>query len=397
MGHLKTIEHGVRSLENRISPQTLFNDNHLARALNNRTEWRKAKEAGNGQMTLYIVCGDARIVTTEMFQGPNIVSISSIASSGDLMPFVNLLQSNYVGQIIVVGHFDHEKINETGEIKGCGGVDTSQKLKAGQVAIGQEDLGHFLKQRVTPEFFENVNKTVENAALISGKPVLGVLSDHLTYGAFPIIEQIGGQQIKLAYNYLKKFQKGQIGDLKDFLTIGSNIFPELKLEDLEPVFRKIIQNNRRKSSKRLDKNPGFIERQRVQNPSTVVVSTCPMPVALRYTETFGQPNQAFVVRQPFLKVGDGMNYSLEGMDFESIVGQIYYPISHAIKNEPKHGFSDTKDLLIETPDLELSAHIANRLLKIDFIKEWIAKRGARILIGEVKKEETTQLQFLSGE
>lgn len=395
MSLLRRIEQGVITTENRISPQTLLRDNHLEKALKNRSEWRKTKELGNGQMTLYIVCGDARIVTAEMFQGPNIVSIASIASSGDLMPFIHLLQKDYVGQIVVVGHFDHEKINQSGEIAGCGGIDNSRKLKAGQVVVDEENLDHFLEQRVTPEFFENVNHIVEKAALISGKPVLGVLADHLTYGAFPIIEQTGGKQVKLAYDYLKRFRKGQLGDIHEFLTIGSDLFPELKLEDLNPVFRKIIINNRKKALKRLEKEPTFIEKQRIQNPGTVVVSTCPMPVALRYPDTFGEPNKAFVVRQPFFKEGDGALYKLEDIDFKSIVGQIYYPISHAIKNDLKSGFSDTKDLLIETPDLELSAHIAHRLLNIDFIKEWIEKRGAKILIGEVKEEQTTQVTYYS--
>ncbi len=387
----KRIEQGQNTPEFRITPQSLLKDNHSPKAMLNRSEWRKAKEAKDGQMTLYIVCGDARIVTAEMFDGPKIVSIASIASSGDLKPFINLLQHDYVGQIVVVGHFDHEKINNTGEIAGCGGIDTSSKLKKGEVVVENHDLDEFLEQRVTPEFFENVNKIVKEAALLSGKPVLGVLADHLTYGAFPIVELINGREYKLTYDYLTRFAKGQISNLKDFLTIGSDIFPELKLENLDPIFRKIIRKNRTKALKRLEKDPGFVERQRIQNPSTVVISTCPMPMALRYPETFGKPNKAFVIRQPFLKSSTG-EISIEDIDLKSIVGQIYYPLSNALNNDPSKGFTDTKNLLIETPSLELSAQIANKLMGIQFIQDWISQRGGKIMIGEVQQESTTQVQ-----
>ncbi|EKE13939.1 MAG: hypothetical protein ACD_12C00741G0002 [uncultured bacterium] len=377
-------------LERRINPQKLFLDNQSDDAIRNRAEWKKAKEADNGQMTLFIVCGDARIVTTEIFGGKKIVSISSIAGSGDLKPFVNLLRDDYVGQIIVVGHFDHEKINDTGKIAGCGGVDTSKKLEEEKIKLENEELGEFLEQKVTPEFFDNVDKIVNEAALLSGKPVLGVLLDHLTYGAFPIIEQIGKQPLKLAYQNLKKFKKGQINNLEEFLTISSGIFPELKIEDLNNQFRKIIEKNRKRAKKRLIEDPDFIERQRTQNPSTVVVSTCPMPVALRYKKTFGRPNEAFVIRQPFVKSASGEIF-IEDIDIKSIVGQIYYPLSHTLLNDPTKGFNSTKDLLIETPSLELSKQIADKLLKIQFIQDWMSQCGGKIMIGEIKEVETTQI------
>src|SRR3989339_2258272 len=106
MSLLRRIEQGQSTPELRVTCQTLLADNKSPKALNNHREWRKAKESGEGQMTLYIVCSDARIVTAEIFDGLKIVSISSIASSGDLKPFSYLLQHPMVGQIVVVGHFD---------------------------------------------------------------------------------------------------------------------------------------------------------------------------------------------------------------------------------------------------------------------------------------------------
>src|SRR3989304_3446499 len=84
-------------------------DNSSAKARKNLIEWRIAKEARNGSLTLFVVCGDSRIVTTDIAGDNKIVSISSIAGSGDLKPFEKLLQHPAVGRIIVVGHFDHER------------------------------------------------------------------------------------------------------------------------------------------------------------------------------------------------------------------------------------------------------------------------------------------------
>lgn len=389
--NLPVMEQMQQHPERKITSQALLIDNRSPEAISNRIEWKKAKEADNGQMTLFIVCGDARIVTAEIFGGKKIVSISSIASSGDLKPFKHLLQDDYVGQIVVVGHFDHEKINQTGEIAGCGGVDTKIKIKKGKVKIENEDLDEYLEHRVTPEFFDNVEKIVNEASLLSGKPVLGVLLDHLTYAAFPIIEQVGKMRGKIPYGNLKKFKAGQIKDLEEFLMIDGGTFPELRSEDLIKEFRKLIEINRRRAEKRLKEDPGFIERQRIQNPSTVVISSCPMPMALRYPETYGKPNRAFVIRQPFVKSVSG-DISINDIDLKSIAGQIYYPLSNALLNDPTKGFTDTKELLIETPSLELSAQIADRLSKIQFMQDWMSKCGGKIMIGEIKNVETTDIK-----
>lgn len=389
--NLPVMEQMQQHPERKVTPQDLLLDNRSPEAVSNRIEWKKAKEADDGQMTLFIVCGDARIVTAEIFGGKKIVSIASIASSGDLKPFTNLLRDNYVGQIVVVGHFDHEKINNTGEIAGCGGHDTAIKIKKGKVKVENEDLTEFLEQRVTPEFFDSVDKIVNEVALLSGKPVLGVLLDHLTYGAYPIIEQIGTKIAKLPYENLKKFKKGQIKKLEELLMIDGGIFPELRSEDLFKEFRKIIEINRRRAEKRLREDPGFIERQRIQNPSTVVISTCPMPMALRYPETYGKPNRAFVIRQPFFKSVSG-DISIIDIDLKSIAAQIYYPLSHTLLKDQTKGFTDTKDLFIETPSLELSAQIADRLSKIQFMQDWMSQCGGKIMIGEIKNVETAGIR-----
>ncbi|HEX7542530.1 MAG TPA: hypothetical protein VF385_00400 [Patescibacteria group bacterium] len=368
-----------------ITPDFLKADNLSQKAILNRTEWKKAKEARNGQITLFIVCGDSRIVTADIADDNKIVSISSIACSDDLEPYEKLLQHPMVGQVVVVGHFDHAKIDPANKkIRGCGGVDACEKIQKGEIVIENEHLHTYVTQRVSSHFFQNIKKTVEQAAALSGKPVLGVMVDHLAYVAFPMIEVGKGKEIMYPEKDLEEFQWREVNDVQKFIDSYGDYFPQLRLDDLSDVFKKFVEKNRNKAKERIEKDPGFIERQRVQNPSTVVISTCPIPVALRYPEFFGHPNEAFVIRKAFDK--EERTVKATDIDFISIVGQLYYPLKQA-------DFSRTSNIFIETPDLEMSAQIADRLLKIPFVQNWVDRRHGKIIIAKLVHHETKEIQY----
>jgi hypothetical protein len=285
----------------------------------------------------------------------------------------------------VVGHFDHEKIDPANKkIKGCGGVDACEKIEKGEIVIENEHLHTYVTQRVSSHFFHNIKKTAEQAAALSGKPVLGVMVDHLTNTAFPMIEVGKGREIMYPEKNLEQFQWKEVDDVKKFIDSYGIYFPQLRLEDLSDVFRTLILKNRKKAKETIEKDPKFIERQRVQNPSTVVISTCPIPVALRYPDSFGHPNKAFVIRKAFGKEEGEVRAT--DIDFISIVGQLYYPLKQA-------DFSRTSNILIETPDLEMSAQIADRLLKIPFVQNWVDRRHGKIIIAKLVHHETKEIQY----
>jgi len=381
------VEPQPEALRNLPLTDRLRIDNSSALARKNLADWRAAKEARNGGLTLFVVCGDSRIVTADIAGDNKIVSISSIASSGDLKPFEKLLQHPAVGRIIVVGHFDHERINPDGKLGGCGGVDASVKIAAGKVVVEGKELSEFITQKITPNFFKNVKRTVEQASLSSGKPVLGVLVDHLTDAAFPIIEYRNGKETMYPEHDLERFQWKKIEDIQKFIEVYGDEFPQLKIDDLLPEFKKFILKNRKKASERLRRDPKFVERQKVQNPSTVVISTCPIPVALRYPDTFGRPNEAFVIRKAFDKEDKVEGEIREtDMDFEAIVGQLYYPLKQA-------GFPRTNSILIETPNMEMSENIAARLSKIDFVREWMENKQGRFIVGRLESHKTEELKY----
>ena len=376
-----------RPSEIRITPDFLRSDNRSPKAIYNRSEWRKAKEARNGQITLFIVCGDSRIVTADIADDNKIVSISSIASSGDLEPFEKLLQHPMVGQVVVVGHFDHKKIDaKKKRVKGCGGEDASEKIQNGEIVIDNEHLKTFVTQRVSPHFFKNLKRTVEQAGALSRKPVLGVMVDHLTDAAFPMIEISKGKEIMFPEKDLQEFEWKDVDDVNKFIDLYGDYFPQLKIENVSPVFKRFIEKNRKKAKRRLEKDPGFIERQRIQNPSTVVISTCPIPVALRYPDSFGHPNEAFVIRKAFGKKEREIKQT--DIDLMSIVGQLYYPLKQA-------DFPRTTNILVETPDLVMSAQIADRLLKIPFVRDWKERKNGKIMIAKLEHHKTRETRYFT--
>ncbi|PIY71405.1 hypothetical protein COY88_00500, partial [Candidatus Roizmanbacteria bacterium CG_4_10_14_0_8_um_filter_35_28] len=69
--------------------------------------------------------------------------------------------------------------------------------------------------------------------------------------------------------------------------------------------------------------------------------------------------------------------------------QIKYPLQEAIKHLQEGDFSDTKTLIIETPNIVISQQIAGYLASLKLVKEWIEKKGGPIIIGEVKSGHTT--------
>lgn len=389
------------SSERIITPQTLLEDN--GKSSKNILDWQEAKRK-KGSLTLFIVCSDARIVTTKIFGEKTVASISSISGATDLKSFANLLQHDSIRQIVVVGHFDHQTIEDGKNPGGCGGHKVSQKIQEGE-EVSHIGLRQFVSEKILPDFLEQIMKTVEDALEISSKPVLGIAVDHLTNATFPIVEHLPGKNPFMAVN-IKEFEWKKISDklLKNFLRFGSDMFPEIeKIDDLYEPFKQFIIKNRNHILRDIDKIPKLIKKNKVQNPSTVVISTVPIPLALRFKDTFGDQNQGFVVRQSFLKQNTKIamddnndmvigSIAIQDVDFDLVAAQLFYPISHAIKAAKGQDFYDTKNILIETPNFELSAQMALKLSEMDFVKEWMEKRGGKILVSSVDSGKTTNIK-----
>lgn len=166
---------------------------------------------------------------------------------------------------------------------------------------------------------------------------------------------------------------------------------EMQIPEYESPYEKVVEL--------LGQNNDFRESQKTQNPQAVFLSTSPIPVASRFPGLLGIPNSAFVVRLSFSKqVTESEVDSIKGNNFKitrnylaNASAQIKYPLQEAIKHISEGAFSQTKTLIIETPDIVTSEQIAEHLSSLKLVKEWIEKKGGQIIVAEVKSGKTKNI------
>ena len=126
----------------------------------------------------------------------------------------------------------------------------------------------------------------------------------------------------------------------------------------------------------------FEERQRTQNPRAIVMSTSIIPPELRYPVTFGRPNEYFGIHIPMRKGDQGVFVRKENIG--AIMGELWYPIHNG---HTGHGFSRTKTIVIETPDLGLSRNVAAAFLS----RSWSGEFQGQVLIAQVNQGQTQEI------
>lgn len=385
-------ETAIPNLENLpITPLNLLEDNHTLEAQSNVLEWQAAKDRKEHEITVFLLCSDARLVSP-IINGDNILtaSASTIAAGGDKKPLEHLLTHEAFKQIIVIAHYNGQQFNETGEVVGCGGVDTSKALGNVNEVTDQDGLTEFIQEQVKPDSITQAVTIARQIEKLTDIPVFGVAVDHLTLEAKPIFESImqSDGQRKVLCN----------GDIDKPAKERENPLAELNYRELSETFKEWLMVNK-ESSKRMQELPEFYESQKVQNPKAMVLSTSPIPMAVRYPLLFGKPNRAFVVRLPFEKdpmdeaeIQSGRIAIKDEFLYEA-VAQLAYPMTHATNATEGGSFFDTKILIIETPDIRMSKKIANRLIqKHQYVKDWIENKGGKIIVTEVKSGKTIQAE-----
>lgn len=395
---LDQIVERLRHSKEQLTPQSLFKDNKSPLAKNNILEWQRAKEAKNGQLTLVVLCSDARLSSVLLFNNRKIASVSSIAANGETEPFKYLLDHEAIGKVVVVGHYDGEKANKDKVIEGCGGVGARARLTKAE-KVTDDDLINYVSKIESPDILQQTLIIVEKIARLTDKPIFGTAVDHISFKAHSLVQAVIDNGIRrIIYN--SELQK-PAGQRKETIPL----IPE---NQLDPMFKQLLEENKRVVHS-LNLDLRFSESQKIQNPKAVFLSTLPLPLALRYPKTFGKPNTGFVVRLPFNK--NQVEHDMEDLQqgkititkifLREVIAQIKYPIDHTIKATKKgEPFSDTKTLIIETPSLDLSFEIAQRLVREQqFIKDWIKKCGGKIMIAEIEADTkaTSQIQYFSPE
>jgi len=383
-----------RSLE--ITPDLLLKENRLA--IKNITGWQEAKERKQGELTLVVLCSDARLNSVLLFGNKLVASVSSIAANGESEPFKYLLNHGAIGQVVVVGHYNGEQVRVGESVLGCGGLVGKDQIIKGKKTVAEgDDLGEYLNKIEAPDAITQTVEIVNKIARLTDQPIFGAAVDHITYKALPVAQSTIDEEGIRHTIYNREAYKSA-----NERTMPIPVIPE---EKLDPQFAILLEKNSKLSSK-LKKSEEFKRNQRMQNPPAVILSTSPLPLALRYPKTFGRPNSGFVVRLPFSKKPD--EFDSEGLIegkititkkyLKEAVAQLRYPIEHATDAIQGHDFFDTKVFIIETSSLELSTQIAQRLVtEQKFIRKWLQVKGGKIIASEVKSGKTTQSQYFSTE
>lgn len=376
--------------ERRINPQRLLKDNQSEIAKSNILKWQEAKNRPGG-LTLVVLCSDARLQSILMFDDVAIASVSTIAASGETEPFKYLLNHPSIGRVVVLGHYDGDKSEEV-PVKGCGGLGgREEQLKSKTPLFPKEskDLEDFINQIQTADVFLQTHLIAQKIAQLRGDslPVIAAVIDHLSYKIDPV---------SLTLN-----EKGSIAtvtnsELKISPDKRKNQLPIISLDSLDEESASFFKQNAR-VAELLSASNDFRIKQKTQNPQAVVLSTVPIPIASREPEIFGEPNSAFVVRLPFSKQivereeedVQGENFKISKKYLANAAAQIKYPLHEALEHISEGAFSDTKTLIIETPDINVSQEIAAYLTKLKLVKEWMEKKGGQIIVSEVKSGKTS--------
>lgn len=384
----------LRSRQLPLTPEYLLLESRAFRASGLVKQWQEAKERKQGELTLVVLCSDARLNSVLLFNNAKVASVSTIAANGETEPFRYLLNHGAIGQVVVVGHYNSEDLKPGEPIQGCGGLNAKRQIVDGQRQVVEgDDFGEYINRIEASDPVTQTVNIVNKLSSLTDKPIFGTAVDHITYRALPVAQSVVDENgiRHTVYNqevYKKAADRTQI-------------IPVIPENELDQRFIELLRANNERADE-LNTDQEFMAGQRVQNPRAVILSTSPLPLALRYPRIFGDPNTGFVVRLPFSKKTEeddmeGLNQSgvkISKKYLKEAVAQLRYPLEHAVNAQTGQDFSETQTFIIETANLELSAEIARRLIRENkFIGDWIMKRDGKIIISEVKSGETTQSQY----
>ncbi len=375
-------------IEASITAQSLLQDNHSPKSVQLRKKWGEYKD--QEFLTAIHSCSDARLSMVTAFGTPGIISLRSIAAA-DIRPNDDPFRWVYnhpsTGRIIVAEHFDGENL-QNGQIpSGCGGL--VEKKKVDRKTVKLQDIktaADYVLDRITHD--DIVVQAVASAARIAAqtrKPVLAGAIDHRTHQFYQFGEFSGNifqSSIKLA-------------DILDYNpeSIYRNGIPNMDMRGIPGVFTSLLDGNE-DQVRLLARDPEFFNKQKIQDPRTVIISTDIRPTEIRYPNHFGKPNTAFNVRIPLDKEG-GLKITNKALS--GSIAQVTYALGHAADAFPGQSFASTKNVLVETPDKGLTREIAAEILHNAVIQDWQAKKQGQILIGQVNSNgngpgETTSIE-----
>jgi hypothetical protein len=364
-----------------VTSEVLLSDNQSSLANDRRAIWYSARESGS--LIGIWKCADAR----NILRPEHSVFIQTIANGGERQPYEKLLNHPGIQALVVLGHFDPEAtipfLDKNGDLVelpgGCGG----RKAKKDLIGVSETQNGvldfvdHFVYH---PDPVINTLITAEETARLTDKKVLAVVENHFSGEILPVGMYLGEGRSAIqsvpSVNYLLDRYNP-----KEIYRVG---IPQLWEYEVADIFHPYIRAHERYVQDLHQKYPDLSLTQKVQNPSTVVLSTGIKPLRVRYPNTFDRPNTAFQLTVPRID----LDFETGNLDqLEHAIDQAEYPFAHSVLHfgQKNKDFASTETFFIETGDLGLSEQVASIVMEKPWMQKWLDLGGKQILVGEMQR------------
>jgi len=370
-----------------ITPDMLMADNRSPEAKYHTDEWNRIRRE-HEQLAKWF-CDDAR---TDVQDPDQSVIMRSIATGGDVHAFAPIIESPNIKATIVKTHLNGATIAPRQRPTGCGGQAAKEAMMAsGERMNPPSGIGRYVRHDIThyDPIIQSIVTAERVAKLGTGKPVLAATQDHRTGKVYPLVALLeqGGILVEIKPLALAEFLHDGTYNPQEIYTDG---IPSLSTEALPAAFRDFSSENEERVRELVQKYPNLYERQGVQNPGILHLTSLIRPPQTMYPDTFDRPGSAFEITVPRIKHGRQLSLPRLQMVFD----QVEYPISHALENQenPNGDFRHLNTIFIETEAFDASQYVAEGLVRQFNTQEWLHLPQRHILIGENKRGKATRIE-----
>ena len=380
--------------------------------LDNQSELAKAKidlwykNYNQGKSYLRLGCSDARPVFDE-----ELVWSQRSVSCG--FPHKDIYADAYTGSKVIATVVDthYGKFENGKRPEGCGGQDTSAKIKSGVIEVTEGITGYVSENVHEDPIVQGILQAKEVVTHLknSGKEgrVFVTTQDHRSGLIVPVAEYVvanGKLVSSITALGFGTFFDAETEEEIERAYMPSILYatgiPSLTENSVSGEFKKYLEIAKNKVDRVKAEHSDFSETQAVQNPWALVISANKIPVQNRYPTLFGNLGSAFQVDIPRTKnEREGVVIPPEAI--ETAICQMQYAMEHAVEHHgiPNTDFSDSKTLFIETGSLSQSRRVAHQLFAKDenglFVKDWAGAwlaLGGKVFLAETHAGTTSRTE-----
>lgn len=369
-----------------VEAQDFLDDNHSALAQEKIDRWNKNYKSGRSYIR--VGCADARPIYDE----EHVWNQRSIAAGFPNKELYALTYISGVRAVIVDTHYGNFEFGK--RPTGCGGQDTRANMRANGIPTNGGGLlglvGENIHEDPIYNGIEQARKIVREIVRKRGEgKVFVTTQDHHTGILIPVAEYtikdgVQKRTIPIEYIDLAQAREEDLEKIYNPAEIYQNGIPHLPEDGLSPEFKEYLRITNEKRLSLLQRYPDLSQRQEVQNPWALIITTNKIDTRNRFPKLLGNPGDFFELDVPGLKAERIVTVPDEAI--EAAIHQIRYAIDHANQNHdhPNAAFAKSKTLIVDTGSIHQSQHIVRRLLQEDWAQQWVGL-GGKIFVAATGK------------